>query len=74
MRFGRFVLGALLAVAVLGLLVYLLGNTRMMVQGSSPSDGSLTLKTQLPLAECRKEFTVRFPFVKLECVPRETVP
>ncbi|CAN5884291.1 hypothetical protein BH24DEI2_BH24DEI2_19840 [soil metagenome] len=74
MRFGRFVLEVFLAVAILGLLVYLLGNTRLTVRGSSPSDGSLTFETQFPNLSCRKTFRTAFPFVRLKCESENTVP
>ena len=67
MRLVRFLLGALLAFALLSLLVYLFGATRLQVQGSSLDGGSLTFETQLPNATCRKEVTAEFPFVRLEC-------
>ena len=67
MRLRRILLGVVLALALLGLAVYLFGNTRLNVQGSSLDDGSLSLETQFPSATCRKILTFDFPFVKLEC-------
>ena len=71
MRPGRILLGILLALALLSLMVYLFGNTRLDVQGSGLDDGSVTFETQFPNAACRKTFTAQFPFVGLEC---QTMP
>ena len=65
MKLGRVFLGAVLAVALLSLLVYLFGNTRLDVQGSGR--GGLSVATELPNATCRKTFTAEFPFVRLGC-------
>ena len=67
MKPGRILLGILVALALLSLLVYVFGNTRLNMQGSSLEDGSVTFETQFPKVSCRKTFTAEFPFVRLEC-------
>ena len=69
MKPGRVFLGAVLA-ALLSLMVYLIGNTRLDVRDSGPG-GSLSVATRLPNATCHKTLTTEFPFVRLEC---QTVP
>lgn len=69
MRSGRLriLIGVVLVFALLGWTVYLFGNTRLSLRGSSLEDGSLTFETQFPNASCRKVVILDFPFVKLEC-------
>lgn len=74
MKPGRILLGILVALALLSLMVYVFGNTRLNVQGSSLEDGSMTFETQFPNAACRKTFKAEFPFVKLECKENKIPP
>jgi hypothetical protein len=46
---------------------YLLGNSKLELQGSSLAAGSLKVETELPQATCSKVLTRDFPFVKLNC-------
>ena len=72
MKLGRVFLGAVLA-ALLSLLVYLVGNTRLDVQDSGRG-GSLSVVTRLPNATCHKTLTTEFPFVRLECEQKPETP
>ena len=69
MRERFFRLPFLLITLVFFLIVvsYVLSNTHLTTEDLRAGEGSVTLRTKFPNADCTKSFIAPFPFVSFEC-------
>lgn len=61
----------IIMVLVILITMSVLSNTQIRIEGSSSQDGRMMVETQLPQAQCSKELSTTFPFVRFRCTPHE---